>query len=312
MSFHTAMHTSQRVKIGVALLCATVSSAFVMKGESLRLHSDRMSPLMEQEAAFNPGCLAFPNKRIIMVTPNSEYWSMFLNWFHHAKAYMGKHDQLVVFAQDEKVVKKLQRESFVFVDLDGNLNIPADANQLPAKVAGPFNSHQFNDLVDKRPANILYFLKLNCTVLYSDVDTVWLGDIFQDIAEAGSHDLYITDDNRNDAGFDGIVKHDNWYFCTCFMYMKPTPPVLELIQNWTDAMVGKHPVNQPSFNKVLKSDYETRKSVDFTVLPYGAFPPGIKAGHFWGTPGMHVLHANWMVGTWTKKDFMKKHGVWTQ
>jgi len=302
------MHTSQCVNICFVFLCATACSAFVMKGESARLHSNRMSPLMEQEPAFNRDCKAFPNKRIIVVTPNVEYWDMFLNWVHHAKVYMGEHDQLVVIAQDEDIVTRLQKRSFVFVDLDGTLNIPADAlDAMPAKIAGPYGSAEFSTLVGKRPANLLFFLKLNCTVLYSDIDNVWIGDVFQDIAEAGAHDLYITDDNPANSS---LTTANQWNFCTCFLYMQPTAPVLELMQNWANAASGH--VNQPPFNDALRSDYAARQLVDFAVLPFGAFPPGIVADRFWGTPGVHVLHANWRKGIDAKTKFLVDHGVWTQ
>merc|ERR1712151_693461 len=113
---------------------------------------------------------------------------------------------------------------------------------------------------------------MDCTVLYSDVDSVWLGDVFQDIAEAGSHDLYITDD-RKKRPTDQFDLREMWYFCTCLLYLQPSPSVRELVQNWSNAMSDNIP-DQPTFNQVLKSDYATRQLVDFTVLPYGAFPPG--------------------------------------
>jgi len=259
---------------------------------------------MEHEPAFNRDCKAFPNKRIIMVTPNLEYWPMFLNWAYHAKAYMGENDQLVVVAQDAGIVTKLQSSSFVFMDLNGTLNIPTDATF--RRALAPWVSAEFSHLTGMRPAQILYFLNLNCTVLYSDVDTVWVGDVFQDIAEAGPHDLYITDDTWDNS------LTNTWNFCTCFLYLQPSPSVRKLMQNWKNAWSDQNAVSyntsdQPPFNWVLNA---TRKSVDFAVLPYGAFPPGCKAHRFWRTPGMHVLHANYLKGITAKKKFLVDHGVW--
>jgi len=296
------MHSSQRVNIS-CFLCATVWSTFVIKGESLSLHPDRMFRSVEQEPAFNRDCKAFPNKRIIMVTPNLEYWDMFLNWVHYASAYISENDQLVVVAQDEGIVTMLQNSSFVFMDLNGVLNIPTVSNL--RRVGGPFGSSAFNGLTCKRPAQILFFLKLNCTVLYSDVDTVWLGDVFQDIAEAGSHDLYITDDSRTNS----LMRSFN--FCTCFLYLQPSPSVRKLVENWANAVSDK--VNdQYFFNRVLNSDYATRQLVDFTVLPYAAFPPGRSAHRFWGKPVMHVLHANYLPNIKRKTHFLVNHHVWNQ
>lgn len=82
------------------------------------------------------------------------------------------------------------------------------------------------------------------------------------------------------------------------------------MQNWANAVSGH--VNQPPFNDALKSDYTARQLVDFAVLPFSAFPPGRAADRFWGTPGMHVLHANWRIGISTKTKFLVDHGVWTQ
>jgi len=317
------MHTSHRVKVSV-VFSATVWSALVIMGDSFMLpRNEQVDPPWraphhhhhhhhhhhsnEQGAAFNRDCKLFPNKRIIMVTPNAQYWDVFRNWFHHAKDYMGEHDQLVVVAQDEGIVTMLrQNRSFVFVDLDGNLNDPTVGNR-STRVPGPFEfmSPEFNSLTGRRPAQILSFLKLNCTVLYSDVDSVWLGDVFQDVAKAGSHDLYITDDTI----YNNSIWKNKWNFCTCFIYAQPSPSVQVFVQAWANA-VSENTNDQPPFNQVLKRDYLTRKLVDFAQLPFDAFPSGCAAKRFWGTSAVRVLHANCRVGLETKIQFLKAHGSW--
>merc|ERR1712194_214997 len=198
---------------------------------------------------------------------------------------MGENDQLVVFAQDEDIVNLLRTSSFVFMDMNGTLNQNSNQRILPG---GP-GSYIFDTLTGKRPLQILHFLELGCTVLYTDIDTVWLGDVFEDIAAAGSHDLYITDDSQRNEGM------NRWNFCTCFMYLQPSPAVRELMQNWHQAMDPKWH-DQPPFNIALRQDHETRGLVDFAVLPYKAFPPGCYVNRAGIEPGMHVLHANYRRG----------------
>jgi len=304
------MHHPQRAKLCVAVLCATVWSVCVTKGASLSLDSNRKA----WTPAFNPGCAAFPDKRIIMVTPNSGYWDMFLNWVHHAKAYMGNHDQLVVVAQDQGAITNLQSTEFVFMDLDGNLHQPAKAGE-PARELKPSGIQIFNNLVGKRPSEISYFLNQNCTVLYTDIDTVWVGDVFQEIAKAGPHDLYVTDDHWKEGGSikgmsEGSTDFDNhWYFCSCFLYFQPTPAVQDLVKKWAQGMNAKTP-DQPVFNRVLGTDYTTDRLVDFAVLPVESFPNGMYADQYWGKPDIRVLHANYRVGYAAKKQFLEDHGVW--
>jgi hypothetical protein len=284
-----------------------------LSGSSSATWPDRSgSGTSEKGPAFNRDCKAFPNKRIIMVTPNVEYWDMFLNWFHYANEHLGENDQLVVVAQDEGAVTMLRNSSFVFMDTNGTLN-RRDGTLNQASVyknsllAGPFGSREFNTLTGKRPAHILHFLELGCTVLYADVDAVWLGDVFQDLAEAGSHDLYVTDDSSQNLAM-ASNGGDIWYFCSCFLYLQPTPAVRELVQTWHQVM-SPEDNDQPAFNDALKTVYETRGSLDFVVLPYEAFPPGCYVDTHGVRPTMHVLHANYRIGLEAKIKFMVDHKV---
>jgi hypothetical protein len=300
-------------------LCVTILVAV----ESLRTtrpkhkHKHKHAPLTgrpileDQGPAFNRDCKAFPNKRIIMVTPNFEYWDMFLNWFHYANTYLRDHDQLVVVAQDEGAVTMLRNSSFVFMDMNGTLNqrdgtLNQTAMYNNARLAGPWGSGVFNALTGKRPAQILHFLELGCTVFYTDIDTVWLGNVFQDIAKAGSHDLYITDDSRNNLGMTN--KREGWNFCSCFLYLQPAPAVRELVQTWHRAM-SPNDNDQPPFNHALRTVYEARGLLDFKVLPHEAFPPGCYVDGHGVRPTMRVLHANYRKGIEAKRQFMVDHHV---
>lgn len=269
--------------------------------------------------AINPSCKPFPNKRVVLVTPNMEYWEMFLNWHHYAKPLMAKEDQLVVLAQDEAVATKLREtKKFVFVDLQGNLHGAKSRTRLFSRLVmrvvrrlraastssmgndsllGPWGSYDFNHLTGKRPGQILQFLRLECTVLYTDIDNVWLGDVYSAIGEQGAHDLYIADDSGEEGGHN---------LCSCFLYLQPSQPVMELVQTWADA-VSDHDNDQAFFNQVMKGNGE---SVDYKVLPYSVFPPGAQADRYFGDPTMRVLHANYRIGLDAKKQFLVDHKKW--
>merc|ERR1719242_2591546 len=131
------------------------------------------------------------------------------------------------------------------------------------------------------------------------MDTAWRHDPFAEVDRAGSHELYIIDDDAENRGF------AQWYFCTCFLYLQPTTTVKTLVQAWGEHMYGHN--DQPVFNKILHSAYN-HSSVDFAVLPFAKMPPGERIAD---SPGPVVVHANYLIGHTEKVDFMCMNGLWT-
>jgi len=230
---------------------------------------------------------------------------MLQNWHHYAKQFLSSNDQLVVVAESSNALNQLNSSflstPFVLMDASGNFQRLSVAPGLSFFQA-PFGSNGFARLTGRRPHHILGFLQQGCTVLYSDIDTAWTHNIFEDIAASGRHALYLTDDSRNN------VSHSTFHsFCTCLLYVQPTPEITRFVQEWAALPVGQHGNDQYTFNRALAADHNTTHSVDFAQLPFDKFPPGCRAKDF---PMAHVLHANWRIGLEKKIGFLQAHGFW--
>lgn len=269
-----------------------------------------------ETAAFSPNCVPYPGKRVVLLTVDSEFITFFQNWIIHAKPYLTNTEQIVVIPEDEKAVPLLKEEqnksglSFDILPVKGKRGSASLLQRnrrvrLAARdgLSPNFGSQEYGALVTERPSHIANFIGRGCTVFYVDIDTAWAKDPFQEIALSGKHDLYLTDDTP---GNRMAVLGNNWYACTCLLYLQPTKPVRGLVRKWS-AEVESAWRNQPALNKVLREDYETKKTVDFKLLPFAKFPPG-KVGNQYKDAA--IYHANYHKGIPDKISYMKEMGVW--
>lgn len=243
---------------------------------------------------------------------------MFQNWLHYAGRWLHDTEHLVVVAEDEDVVKPLQamthnasRSNFTVYVSSHPLGEARDASPVrraslrqsvpesdhPAPL---YDSKGFGDLVTQRATHMLAFLDRGCTVLYSDIDNVWIHDPFRQIALLPRKDLIATDDEPQNS--------THTYACTCFLYVQPTTAATDLMHAWHERAAGQS-TNQRPFNQVLAEARE-RYVNSFTdaLLPFAEFPPGTNATQF---PNASVIHANWIHGGLPKKiEFLEERGLW--
>lgn len=257
---------------------------------------------------FSRSCAPYPDQRVVLVTVNYNYLDLFKNWLHYAKKHLKDTERLVVMPEDSAVLPALEtmRKSsdVAFVVAEPGADKPAAAsasgNSMEVPKAIEYGSKDYGKLVWRRPSYILKLLKSGCTVLYVDIDTVWIKDPFLDLGEKPGHDLHLVPDEV-DKG-----RADPRYLCTCFMYMQPTRPIKKLIALWSGSWNGRATKNQFVFNGVLKA---MKSTVDFAVLPIESFPPGVSAHNY---PNASVVHANWVSGHDAKLCFMKRRGLWAE
>jgi hypothetical protein len=262
-------------------------------------------------AEFSPDCKPYPGKRVVLLTVDSEFMNFFQNWLIHAKPYLTKTEQIVVVPEDEKAVPLLKQEqntsglSFDILPVKGKRG-PASLLQRN-RLTPNFGSQEYGALVTERPAHIANFIGRGCTVFYVDIDSAWAKDPFEEIALAGKHDLYLTDDTPGNR-MAGVLAgtSNNWYACTCLLYLQPTKAVRGLVRKWSGEVESAWR-NQPALNKVLREDHESKKTVDFALLPFGKFPPGKVGSQY---KGAAIYHANYHKGVSDKIDYMKEMGVW--
>lgn len=303
-----------------AILLSTSDRAAVLASSRHRSASD----------VFSRGCQPYPNKRVITTIVNGAFVDMFENWLHYAVPFLTSTEALHVFAEDESAtvgLRNVQARSsvdFTIVDTYKNSRSLYGVDNVPA---GSFNSPEYGQVVNTRPDRLLTLLSANCSVLYVDIDTVWMHNPFRDIATAGVHDMYLVDDSESN--LKTHTSHPN--LCACFLFMHPTPIILQFMREWSADMAGNR--NQISFNYVLDkgvqpakivdrifcklahSSPKSRESsarrctqpVDFAILPFDKFPPGSRAQSY---PNATVVHANYLAGHDQKISFLKEHGLW--
>lgn len=315
----TVTSSRKTVQIAVALVACIASlvllvqlgGTFLFPASGITRHSPSVTP--EETSflktwpttsglAYAPTCEPFPNKAVILVTVSVEYMVFFRNWLHYAELTLRDDAvQIVVAAEDDAVAQELQHVesslSFAVLGHSGSLT-RKDAVQL-----WDFGTPEYSALVGKRPTRVMHFLSRGCSVLYADIDAVWIRPVLPEIANLGVHSLYLTDDSRGNLGF------TEWYLCSCLLYMHPTDAIKQLVTDWGLYIVHYDVLDQIALNAVLKADFQGDRQVSFGVLPYSKFPPGCAAKA--NNQTAVVLHANWRVGIPAKEDFFKNFASWS-
>merc|ERR1719189_4736 len=251
-------------------------------------------------------CEPFPGKRVVLVTVSMDYFEMFTNWLASAKPFLRDTEHLHVIAESEDAVRPT-KDFLQGQGLDYSVASPAEAAASALlELRPPYLSNGYGSVVWKRPDHIMRFLEVGCSVLYVDIDTVWMNDPFVDIEAAGGADLYITNDAPG-------LKPRN--LCTCFMYYHPSGSAKSLLQAWGAAVTGT--ANQPIFNRVLQEAIDAGTAPVVTELPVHKYPPGIlvadkmSEGILDSAPrDATVFHANWRVGNEAKVKFFDLLSMW--
>ena len=118
---------------------------------------------------------------------------------------------------------------------------------------------------------------------------------------------------------------DSDYLCTCFMFLRPTDPVRELLSEWESlceqrggptVKPGQMVGNQMVFNRVMRSRQNATVALDYYVLPKQLYPDGWHmrrdkgegCGRFWKSPAWS--HANYISGFDQKREHFQSQGIW--
>jgi len=255
-----------------------------------------------------PHCEPFPGKRVVLVTVNMDYFDMFTNWLGSARDFLHETEHLHVIAEEAEAVAPLQA-LLEEQKLDYSVS-PPDAPSMLISFQPPWNSAGYGSVVWERPNHIMNLLQVGCSVLYADIDAVWMKDPFPEIDAVGSADLYLSGDWP--APEEQIIRN----YCTCFMYFHPGVRAMSLLQNWAANASGNS--NQKIFNSVLKDMVEANAHPTIGLLPMQQFPPGmlvLKPGASEllpdAPPDPTVYHANYRIGNAHKIKFFEVLGLWS-
>ncbi|ESW30862.1 hypothetical protein PHAVU_002G188500 [Phaseolus vulgaris] len=193
---------------------------------------------------------------------------------------------------------------------------------LDAEAAHKFGSQGFFNFTARRPSHLLKILELGYSVMYNDVDMVWLADPFPYLL--GNHDVYFTDDmtaikplnHSHDLPPPG--KKGRPYICSCMIFLRPTDAAKLVLKKWIEELQIQpwsktvKSNDQPAFNWALM---KIAKEVDLYLLPQAAFPTGglYFKNKTWvkETKGNHVIiHNNYIVGFEKKIKRFRDYGLW--
>ncbi|KAL2343603.1 hypothetical protein Fmac_004888 [Flemingia macrophylla] len=253
------------------------------------------------------------NSSVIVCIVSQPYLPFLNNWLisiamHH------RHHMVLVIAEDYASLHRV------------NQLWPGHAVLIPpvldADAAHKFGSQGFFNFTARRPSHLLKILELGYSVMYNDVDMVWLADPFPYLE--GNHDVYFTDDmtaikplnHSHDLPPPG--KKGRPYICSCMIFLRPTDGAKLILKKWIEELQMQpwsktmKSNDQPAFNWALMKN---AKEADLYLLPQPAFPTGglYFKNKTWvtETKGMHVIiHNNYIVGFEKKIKRFRDYGLW--
>jgi hypothetical protein len=230
---------------------------------------------------------------------------MFCNWLQHASKYLDQNTEEVVVAPlDQWIGPALEK-------MKDKLPFPFTIRRVPSTPAYPdrrladWGTKNFAVFEETVPHHIWGYLDAGCTVLYVEIDTVWVRPVFPAIDEAGAADLYMVNDN-------GVE------MCSCFLYVNPTDSNKALMSSWASLIqVQPGMTNQKPLNIAL-----SQSQSNYTVLKKQEFPNGTFVGtvqcdeevpkhELDDYPQVRILHANGMLGLVNKVSFLSSWGTWS-
>jgi rhamnogalacturonan II specific xylosyltransferase len=219
----------------------------------------------------------------VIVTVSIGFDDMFSNWFaFYSKLNLDMN--VILIAEDEQIYKK-------YINVDG---IDVWKSQYPDSndpIALSYDTPQYKKLVSRRAAHLLRVLKVQKRIIYTDIDTGWLSDprpFFK-----GDFDLF--------AQLDG-----NKYYCTGFIALQRTKNTLSLLEEWNRRLLTNPQLNQPIFNKIIKSI-----TIKHKELPRQEFPSGDLYFGQNKQQNVVIVHNNYIVGKDNKIQRFKEVGLWS-
>ncbi|XP_048552719.1 UDP-D-xylose:L-fucose alpha-1,3-D-xylosyltransferase MGP4-like [Triticum urartu] len=277
-------------------------------------HSALASPwrsyTLQDAAAF---AAASGNGTIILAAVSGPYLPFLSNWLISVRR-AGRANQVLVIAEDYETLERI------------NAAWPGHAVLVPpapdAQAAHKFGSQGFFNFTSRRPRHLLQILELGYSVMYNDVDMVWLADPFPYLV--GNHEVYFMDDmsevkplNHSHA-LPPPGKKGRPYICSCMIFLQPTEGAKLLMRKWIEELKEQpwsrkaKSNDQPAFNWAL---LKTTGQVDVYLLPQSAFPTGglYFKNKTWvkETKGKHVIiHNNYITGFEKKIKRFRDHKLW--
>lgn len=162
----------------------------------------------------------------------------------------------------------------------------------------------FRNMTLLRPKYLHYFLNRGVSVMWQDIDSVPIRKTM-DYFPRG-FDVVAVDDSVTDAHY------SSKYLCACLLFLNPTHRVLELLSIWMyeieSNLANPNDHDQYALNRALAS-LRKKNEITLAILPRTVYPNGHDYDSFASTAAW--IHANYIIGGQSKRDFLKRNGYWT-
>lgn len=186
-----------------------------------------------------------------------------------------------------------------------------------------WSKKDFKTITATRPEFLTSLLTKGYTVMYNDIDRVWLQNVWKEMERMKQKQsnnnvtMILVDDVPH--GISNKKESNN--YSTSLMYLEPTEQNIALLRDWrnvilqdsSDRMAG----DQGYFNDVFAKHKKTKRiaSSEWTKAYTGDFPTG--NDYFWNFKNysshkhnIQVVHANYLVGKKKKRKRMLEMGHW--
>lgn len=250
---------------------------------------------------------------LIVCTVSHPYMPFLNNWLISLAKY-NRHQAVLIIAEDYTTL------DFVNSRWPGHSVLIPPASSETTSLR--FGSQGFFNLTARRPKYLLEILELGYSVLYNDVDMVWLADPFSYFKN--NREVYIIDDmallktEYHSHALPPPGKKGRTYICSCMLFLKSTEGAKLLMRTWIEELKERQwspsvkTNDQPAFNWALN---KTAGQVDVYLLPQVAFPSGglYFKNDSWRkeTENKHVIvHNNYVVGFDQKIKRFRAHNLW--
>ena len=169
-----------------------------------------------------------------------------------------------------------------------------------------YRSLGFNILTSRRPFYLSTLIKMYNNIIYSDIDTIWIGDP-RPYFKGHAIDFW--------AQIDGVIEGSPYFqgyvpfICTGFLALKSTRKTLKMLKKWQQAVSNdRHDQEQ---NLLQKIAFEL--SMNFGVLPVRNFPYGLMYFNAMGNKqrsDVVILHNNYVFGKEKKIQRFRDFQLW--
>ncbi|CAL5221951.1 g4228 [Coccomyxa viridis] len=162
----------------------------------------------------------------------------------------------------------------------------------------------FSVMACKRPLYLQAVLNLGYSVIWSDMDAVWLRD-FRKLAPA-MLDLVLVDDSEAEEE----RRSDNTG--TGLMRLNPTEKAKGLLRDWYQVCQDDESNAQPAWNKLFTP--EKRDTVTFHIMTKEIYPHSVLTTQSYSSNKRSYspawVHANFQLGAQKKQAFLAQHSGW--